>query len=147
MKNQEITIKIRHDESDRQGCVHHTCFPIYMEEGRFELMKKLRFDSRKFEDSGGAILVTELKISFYFPVNYGDELNIKTTLYDIQESTMRFVYIMYNQIGNLVAKANTTFLCTSIKSGKNTSNLKDYFGSLENKVKEHVQEKYEFKGI
>jgi len=134
MITHETVINIRHNESDQRGCVLYTCFPCYMEEARIELMKKLKFDCKKFADAGGSLLLTSMQVNFFRAIYDGDVIKIKISLMDNIENQLRFVYKFYNQKKKLVAKANNSFYLTKIATKSEAFDLSKFFDNIKDKL-------------
>lgn len=127
MKYNEAIIKKHFDESDGSGCALHTFIPHYMEEYKYELVKKLGLNYRKFKESGGDLFVSSLEIDFNYPVKCSDELIIKINFLDILGSRIQIISKIYNINGSLVATAISTFIIRN----KELLNLNKYFKRVE----------------
>ena len=132
----EAIIKKHFNESDGTGCALHTFIPHYMEEYKYELVKKLGFNSRKFKDSGGELFVSSLEIEFNYPVKCSDELIIKMEFLDIRDSRIRVISKIRNPNGSLVASAISTLIIRDIEMNTNHLNLNDYFKIIDYEIEE-----------
>jgi len=132
MKYNEAIIKKHFNESDGSGCSLHTFIPHYMEEYKYELVKKLGLNYKKFKDSGGDLFVSSLEIEFNYPVKCSDELIIKIEFLDIYDSRIRTMSKIRNPNGSLVATAISTFIIRDTEMINNHLNLNDYFKRVEN---------------
>lgn len=130
MKYNEAIIKKHFDESDGSGCALHTFIPHYMEEYKYELVKKLGLNYRKFKESGGDLFVSSLEIDFNYPVKCSDELIIKINFLEIEGSRIQIISKIYNINGSLVATAISTFIIRN----KELLNLNKYFKRVEEYV-------------
>ena len=132
MKYNEAIIKKHFNESDGSGCSLHTFIPHYREEYKYELVKKLGLNYKKFKDSGGDLFVSSLEIEFNYPVKCSDELIIKIEFLDIYDSRIRTMSKIRNPNGSLVATAISTFIIRDTEMINNHLNLNDYFKRVEN---------------
>lgn len=135
---EEAIVKIQRDELFESGCSLYAFIAYYMEKGRYDLIKKLGFNYRKFKESGGELFPTSLEIDFNHPVNSTNELTIKISLLNIYGSHVRIESKIYNQNYSLVANAISSFNCVNTKMIRNDLNLKDYFESMEENIEECV---------
>jgi acyl-CoA thioester hydrolase len=74
----EIQIRVRYQETDAQGRVHHANFFTYFEQGRVELLRAAGYDYRRLEASGYLLVVTEISCQYYLPASYDDLLTLRT---------------------------------------------------------------------
>lgn len=75
----EIEIRVRYQETDGQGRVHHGNFVNYFEIGRVELLRASGHSYRELEEAGVLLVVSELTCRYYLPAFYDDLLRLKTT--------------------------------------------------------------------
>lgn len=134
MKYNEAIIKKHFSESDGSGCALHSFIPHYMEEYKYELVKKLGLNYRKFKDSGGDLFVSSLEIDFNYPVKCSDELIIKINFLDIHGSRIQIISKIYNTNGSLVATAISTFIIRN----KEFLNLNHYFKRVDDEIEEYA---------
>jgi acyl-CoA thioesterase FadM len=78
----EAIIKKHFNKSDGSGCSLHSFIPHYLEEYKYELVKKLGLNYQKFKDSGGELFVSSIEIDFNYPVKCSDNLIIKISFFE-----------------------------------------------------------------
>ncbi len=76
----EIKIRVRYQETDAQGRVHHANFINYFEVARVEMLRAGGVSYRELEETGLMLVVARLECDFLAPANYDDELRIRTTV-------------------------------------------------------------------
>jgi acyl-CoA thioester hydrolase len=76
----EIEIRVRYQETDGQGRVHHANYLTYFELGRTELLRAGGYNYRKIEQEGWMLVVSEMTCKYYFPANFDDVLLLRTTV-------------------------------------------------------------------
>ena len=118
MMTAETRIRVRYGEVDRMGYLHHGNYPLYFEEGRTDLIRKLGLTYREMEDQGILLPVRELTIRYFQPALYDDEVIIRTTLVKKPSIRMEFEYQMLNLAGDLLAEASTTLVFVDAGSRK-----------------------------
>src|SRR4030095_8054327 len=74
----EIQIRIRYQETDGQGRLHHANFFTYFEMGRTELLRASGMNYRDMESAGLMLVVAEITCKYRRPANYDDLLTIRT---------------------------------------------------------------------
>lgn len=76
----EIEIRVRYQETDAQGRVHHANYLTYFELGRTELLRAAGYEYRRIEEEGWMLVVAEMNVKYYLPANYDDLLRLRTTV-------------------------------------------------------------------
>ena len=79
IEQHEIQIRVRYQETDVQGRVHHANDFTYFEQGRVELLRAAGFDYRRLEAAGTLLVVAEIACQYYLPASYDDLLTLRTT--------------------------------------------------------------------
>jgi acyl-CoA thioester hydrolase len=88
----ETPIRVRYDEVDRMGVVHHPRYLGYFEQGRTEYLRSLGGSYRALEDSGTLLMVVEASARYLKPAHYDDVLTVRTRLADLGPVRLRFEY-------------------------------------------------------
>ena len=78
LQEYEIQFRVRYQETDAQGRVHHANYINYFEMGRVELLRACGFSYWKLEESGVILVVTEISCRYYQPATFDDLLRLKT---------------------------------------------------------------------
>ena len=126
MIEHQIKIRIRYGETDKMGYVHHSNYPLYLEEARMELLRKIGLNYKEIEDSGVILPVVAMNFRFYSPIFYDDVITIKTALTRPLDIKLIFHYEIYNQMNKLVSKAETTLVYVNSKTRKLIRPPKEY---------------------
>jgi acyl-CoA thioester hydrolase len=109
MKNQyisdEIQIRIRYGETDQMGIVYHGNYPLYLEMGRIEWLRKLGISYKKMEESGIILPVISLSLNFKKSAYYDDVINVKTQLKSKPTAKIEFDYEITNERGEIITTA------------------------------------------
>lgn len=79
IRDHEIEIRVRYQETDAQGHVHHANYIHYFEMGRVELLRASGKSYRDLEDQGILLVVTEMSCNYFAPSQFDDLLRLKTT--------------------------------------------------------------------
>ena len=75
----EVEIRVRYQETDGQGRLHHANYLTYFELGRTELLRAAGFTYRDVERQGVFLVVAEMTCRYYLPARYDDLLRLRTT--------------------------------------------------------------------
>ena len=76
----EIEIRVRYQETDVQGRMHHANYFTYFEQGRTELLRAAGYSYRQIEEEGWMLVVSEISCQYYLPASYDDLLRLRTTV-------------------------------------------------------------------
>ena len=76
----QIAIRVRYQETDAQGRVHHSNYANYFEMGRVEMLRASGRTYRSLEEEGIMLVVTNLTVNFHKGANYDDLLTLKTSV-------------------------------------------------------------------
>src|SRR5207253_3306022 len=75
----EIEIRVRYQETDGQGRVHHANYLTWFELGRVELLRAGGHSYRELEEAGIFLVVAEVIVQYYLPAFFDDRLRLRTT--------------------------------------------------------------------
>ena len=110
MKFDEIQIRVRYGETDQMGVVYHGNYPLYLEMGRIEWLRKLGISYKTMEENGVMLPVISLNINYKKSAVYDDVINVKTQLKNIPTAKIDFEYEITNEIGEILTTASTTLV-------------------------------------
>jgi acyl-CoA thioester hydrolase len=86
------TFRVRYIETDAMGIVHHSSYLAWMEMGRTEFMRHFGFTYRQLELTGVLLPVLEVKVRYYTPAYYDDELVISTWVEELSRTKLFLAY-------------------------------------------------------
>jgi acyl-CoA thioester hydrolase len=125
LKEHSIPIRVRYCETDSMGCLHHSQFFNYFEQGRTELLRAQGGNYREIEESGLFLVVVRLQCSYHSPARYDDELTLMTRVENVSAVKIDHSYrLMRGE--QLLATATSTLACVD-KDGK-VARLPDSIG-------------------
>jgi acyl-CoA thioester hydrolase len=78
LREHSISIRVRYQETDGQGRVHHANYINFFEVGRIELLRAAGYSYRELEAAGVYLVVSEISCEYYGPARYDDCLELKT---------------------------------------------------------------------
>ncbi len=86
------TFRVRYIETDAMGIVHHSSYLAWMEMGRTEFMRHFGFTYRQLELTGILLPVLEVRVRYFSPAYYDDELVITTWVDDLTRVRLALAY-------------------------------------------------------
>jgi acyl-CoA thioester hydrolase len=122
----EIEIRVRYQETDAQGRVHHANYLTWFELGRVELLRAAGHSYRELEAAGLYLVVAEASLSYYQPAMFDDVLRLRTTTVRAKGARIEHRYEVRRE-DVLLAEGTTTVACID-KSGR-VSRLPDWLRS------------------
>jgi acyl-CoA thioester hydrolase len=118
MHSHTIEIRVRYQETDAQGVVHHANYLTWLELGRVELLRAAGHSYRELEEQGIMLVVAEASLSYFVPARFDDELRLTTTVIEAKGARVVHEYELHRD-SVLLVRARTTVACVS-KAGRVT---------------------------
>jgi acyl-CoA thioester hydrolase len=103
-------LRVRYGETDQMGYCYYGFYAQYFEVGRVEAIRNLGMSYKSLEEGGIMLPVADFSVKYLSPAYYDDLLTIKTHIKEINGARIYFEYELSNQIGKLIAKANTALV-------------------------------------
>lgn len=80
MREHEIELRVRYDEVDAMGFVHHSNYLRYFEIGRTELLRVSGGCYRDMEAAGKWVVVVHVDCRYRKPARYDDVIKVRTRI-------------------------------------------------------------------
>jgi acyl-CoA thioester hydrolase len=106
----EIEIRVRYQETDGQGRLHHAHFFTYFEQGRTELLRAAGYPYRQVESEGWMLVVADISCQYYLPASYDDLLRLRTTIVEARGARVVNKYQVFRG-DTLLAEGRSTVAC------------------------------------
>jgi acyl-CoA thioester hydrolase len=106
----EIEIRVRYQETDGQGRLHHANYINYFEVGRVELLRASGKSYRELEQEGLFLVVAEASCRYFAPAQYDDLLRLRTTTARAKGARIEHHYEL-SRDGELLAEGRTVVAC------------------------------------
>ncbi len=116
LENYATQLRVRYDECDPMGFVHHSNFLKYFEIARTELFRADGGNYRDFESSGLFVVVVRVDCRYHMPARYDDELAVHVKVERLTEAKIEQSYRI-ERAGDLIVSANVT-LAVIDRAGK-----------------------------
>lgn len=87
------TFRVRYPEVDRMGFAHHSCYFVWFELGRTELMREAGVPYGELEQTRGlSFPLVEAVARFKAPAHYDELLEVRTTVAELTRLRVGFEY-------------------------------------------------------
>lgn len=106
----DIEIRVRYQETDAMGVLHHANYFTYFEMGRTELLRANGFDYRRVEESGIFMVIVEISCRYRRPARYDDALRLRTRLKRVTAAKIEHEYQLFRG-DELLAEAQSVLAC------------------------------------
>ena len=110
LREHEIEIRVRYQETDGQGRLHHANFFTYFELGRTELLRAAGYDYRRIEEEGWMLVVYEVTCKYLKPAAFDDVLRLRTIVDESHGARVICRYEVYRD-ETLLAKGRSVLAC------------------------------------
>jgi acyl-CoA thioester hydrolase len=107
LRQHEIELRVRYQETDPMGFLHHAGYFTYFEIGRTELLRASGGNYRQMEEAGLLVVVVRAQCRFRRPARYDDLLRLRTTIVRIGPAKIEHEYHLFRD-GELLAVGQVT---------------------------------------
>ncbi len=107
LREHEIELRVRYQETDPMGFLHHAFYFTYFEIGRTELLRASGGNYRQMEAEGLLVVVVRAECRFHRPARYDDILRLRTTIVRVTPAKIEHEYRLFRQ-EELLAVGNVT---------------------------------------
>jgi acyl-CoA thioester hydrolase len=98
----DVPIRVRYNETDQMGIVHHSNYIFYYEVARTELMRSVGTSYREMEERGTLLVIRDVRSHFIAPAYYDEVLTVRTTLREKPMVKVVFDFEIFNERGELI---------------------------------------------
>jgi acyl-CoA thioester hydrolase len=95
LRQHEIELRVRYQETDRMGLLHHANYFTYFEIGRTELLRAGGGNYRQMEEEGTLVVVVKAECCFRRPAHYDDLLRLRTTIVRVTQAKIEHQYELF----------------------------------------------------
>lgn len=106
----EIQIRVRYQETDAMGRVHHANYITYFEVGRTELLRAAGYSYKQVEEEGYYLVVSEVSCKYLRPADYDDVLRLRTTVVRSRGARIEHEYQVFRGL-ELLATGHSVVAC------------------------------------
>lgn len=116
IREHDIPIRVRYQETDAMGVLHHANYFTYFEMGRTELLRANGYDYRSVEEGGLFMVVFEIACKYMRPARYDDQLTLRTRTRRVTAAKIQHEYQLFRG-EELLAEGHSTLACVD-KTGR-----------------------------
>jgi acyl-CoA thioester hydrolase len=127
-----ISWRVRFDEVDLQGVVHHTRIVSYLEIARVEFWRELGMSYKKMRDEGYEFIINKINIDYFNPLTFDEIIDVYVEVKSIKKASFILKYEIYNQQGERAVYAETGLVCSGVGTGKPCGLPQNYLELLKN---------------
>ena len=102
----QLQVRVRYQETDGQGRVHHSNYLNYFEIARVEMLRASGLSYKEVEEGGIFLVVTEANCRYFRGAQYDDLLTIEVRVAELKKASLRHEYRVLNG-DELVAEGHT----------------------------------------
>jgi acyl-CoA thioester hydrolase len=95
LRQHEIELRVRYQETDPMGFLHHANYFTYFEIGRTELLRASGGNYRRMEEAGLLVVVVKAECRFHRPARYDDVLRLRTTVVRVTPAKIEHEYQLF----------------------------------------------------
>lgn len=106
----QIEVRVRYQETDAMGVLHHANYFTYFEMGRIELLRACGLSYREMEESGLLMVVVKVECKYMRPARYDDLLRLRTIVTRVTAAKVEHNYELYRG-EELLAQGASVLAC------------------------------------
>lgn len=115
-REHEIQIRVRYQETDAQGRVHHANYFTYFEMGRVEQLRAAGIQYGDLEREGTFLVVHQIQCRYTQAASYDDLLNLRTIVERVTPARVEHRYELFR--GNQQIAVGSSVLACVDRTGK-----------------------------
>ncbi len=124
--------RVRFDEVDLQGVVHHTNIVTYLEIARVEFWRELGISYKAMRDDGYEFIINSVNIEYIKPLTFDEIIDVYVEVKSLKKASFILKYEIYNQQGERAIYAETGLLCSRVGTGRPSGLPEKYLDRLKN---------------
>lgn len=103
----DLKLRVRYEETDQMGVVHHSNYIVYYEAARSSLMRSLGVSYAEMEARGVMMPILDVQSKYLWPAYFEEELTIRIRIDEVPMARATFHYEVYNEAGRLINTGTT----------------------------------------
>ncbi len=110
IREHDLEIRVRYQETDAMGVLHHANYFTYFEMGRTELLRSNGKSYRDLEDGGLLMVIVKIGCNYRRPARYDDVLRLHTTTTRVTAAKIEHEYQLFRG-EELLCEGHSTLAC------------------------------------
>jgi acyl-CoA thioester hydrolase len=127
--SRDIPIRVRYNETDQMGIVHHSNYIFYYEVARTELMRSLGTSYREMEERGALLVIRDVRSHFVAPAYYDEILTVRVSIREMPAVKVTFDFEIFNEKGEMIHTGEVVLACVD-KTTRRPKRVPEWFTSL-----------------
>ncbi|MBI1246516.1 YbgC/FadM family acyl-CoA thioesterase [bacterium] len=111
-----IEVRVRYQETDAQGRVHHANYINYFELARTEMLRAGGFSYKRMEADGRLLVVRDIQCRYHLPAEFDDLLRVTVKTIKAKGARIELTYEIRRD-EDLIVEGTTLLACIS-REGK-----------------------------
>ena len=125
-----VSWRVRFDEVDMQGMVHHPQIVTYLEVARVEYWRETGISYKQLRDEGFEFIIKHVSVEYKKPLLFEELIEVKVGVRKLARASFILGYEIYKENGELAVEAETELVCAKVGVGKPTALPKNYLEKL-----------------
>jgi acyl-CoA thioester hydrolase len=109
-REMDLEIRVRYQETDAMGVLHHANYFTYFEMGRTELLRIHGKSYRELEADGTLMVIVKIGCNYKRPARYDDLLRLRTKTERVTAAKIEHTYELWRG-AELLADGYSTLAC------------------------------------
>ncbi len=109
--SRDVPIRVRYNETDQMGIVHHSNYVFYFEVARTELMRSIGTSYKEMEERGALLVVRDVHMHYIAPAYYDEILTVRVSIPEMPTVKVTFDIEVFNQAGELIHTGYVLLAC------------------------------------
>ena len=110
LREMDLEIRVRYQETDAMGVLHHANYFTYFEMGRTEFLRSTGKTYREVEDTGILMVIVKIACKYLRPARYDDVLRLHTRTRRVTAAKIEHDYQLFRG-DELLAEGESTLAC------------------------------------
>lgn len=129
MVTRDIPVRVRYNETDQMGIVHHSNYIFYYEVARTELMRSLGTSYREMEERGALLVIRDVRSHFIAPAYYDEILIVRVSICEMPTVKVTFYFEIFNGRDELIHTGQVVLACVD-KATRRPKRVPEWFVKL-----------------
>ncbi len=126
--------RVRFDEVDLQGVVHHTKIVTYLEIARVEYWRESGISYREMREKGYEFIIKSVNIEYKKPLYFDEIIDVHVGVKSVARASFVLAYEIRNQGGETAIIAETALVNSRIGTGKPYGLQQEYLKRLRDQL-------------
>ncbi|HEV8065412.1 MAG TPA: thioesterase family protein [Acidimicrobiales bacterium] len=87
-------IRVRFAETDAMSIVHHSVYPVYLEEARVAYLSAVGQPYTQLHDSGFDMTVLEVWVGYRRPLRFDEVVDVAVAIAEVTRTTLQIAYCL-----------------------------------------------------